>query len=589
MKICSSCGKELSKNEEFCQSCDTNVLTMEETSALVGSVESRKPSKAKFSKKWLLIAIIPVLLIGGGSALGMFFLSKSPKALFLMSEYNSYQQISEDLNEKYGEDLAFQEKLMESPSSSEIKLSGNLEMDSEYNYETEMIKEFLGQSAIILQIEQDPIKQASHQNLALEVDGTKAVEIEFFQTDSIAGLKIPMLYDQFFYLNFDEYGELRRMFDPYYEGNETLEVGNLKWDDLMLSEKEKATIQKRYSSFLLDELNEENFSLKKNVTYKHEGENLNLREITFELSPSETEDLISNLFNQLIEDEELHSLIADRVVKIAEDASTEELYDEEFTDKSYVKKELKSRLVEMKEEAKQIKYPDGFKYVLMIDKKEQIIDRQIKLAVAIEGSDIAELVVSTKNVPMDKDRRFKELKFEISPEDIEAGKMEFGYNNTITTHKNNRTEDLKVYFHFEENGYGEEGLELAVQSVFKGKNPGKQTIEREFDFQTNGDDFYEVPLISGSIKQENDISVKEKYANKSFDIKVQVKDEYNQGTVSIAVNSKTKLKDKIDLPKIDTSNDQNVVELTEYDLYDIVEEMQYRLAETLGNLGIDSY
>ena len=93
-------------------------------------------------------------------------------------------------------------------------------------------------------------------------------------------------------------------------------------------------------------------------------------------------------------------------------------------------------------------------------------------------------------------------------------------------------------------------------------------------------------MISGSIKQDKDISVKDKYANQSFDIEINVDDEYEPGTISVSVDSKTKLVKKIDLPNLDSGEEQNVVELTESDMYDIFEEMEYRLGDTLAELGL---
>ncbi|MFJ5716242.1 hypothetical protein [Neobacillus sp. NPDC093127] len=589
MKFCGNCGKELSGAGRFCNSCGAPVEQMEETASSLEYVETRTTPKFNFSKKWVLITIAALVLIGGGTAVGMFFLNNSPKELFLLSEYNSYQQMSDDWNTMYGDDLAFQEKLLESPSSSDIKLSGNLDMDEgNISYQEEMLLELLKQSALTIKTDQDPIKQASHSTVALNIDGTKALDVEYVQTKKQAGLKVPKIYDQFFYLNLNQYGEFMRMVNPYYQGPETLELNTLQWNELKLSEKEKESLTKRYSKFLLTAMKEENFTLKKGVKFNHEGESLSLREITFKLSPAETNDFMNSFLDQLIKDDELQKLITDRVVKVAKAASLDDQVGKDLTDKAYVKKELISGLKDMKKEMNRLNYPDGFKYVLLIDKNKQIIDRKINFAVG-ENKEFAKFAIETKNVPMSNHKTFEEVSIGIAPKDAAEGKMELRYTNTITKDKDLRKENIKAFFTFENSGDVASKVDFTMNSVFKGKSANKQTIERDFNLRLGGKEFRNVPAFKGSIYQTKDISLKDKYSNQKFDVKLNVQDVSSPGTISLTVDSKTKLKDAIKLPSLNADEGKNVAELTDDDIEEILFEIQNSMEGIFEDFGLVDY
>jgi hypothetical protein len=589
MKFCGNCGKELSGAGRFCNSCGAPVEQMEETASSLEYVETRTTPKFNFSKKWVLITIAALVLIGGGTAVGMFFLNNSPKELFLLSEYNSYQQMSDNWNKMYGDDFAFQEKLLEGPSTSEIKLSGNLDIeDGNMDYQEEMLLELLKQSALTIKTNQDPIKQASHSTVALNIDGTKALDVEYVQTKKQAGLKIPKIYDQFFYLNLNQYGEFMRMVNPYYQGPETLELNNLQWNELKLSEKEKESLTKRYSKFLLTAMKEENFTLKKGVKFDHEGESLSLREITFQLSPAETNAFINSFLDQLIKDDELQKLITDRVVKVAKSASLDDQVGKDLTDKAYVKDELISVLKELKKEMNRLNYPDGFKYVLLIDKNKQIIDRKINFAVG-ENKEFAKFAIETKNVPMSNNKTFEEVSIGIAPKDAAEGKMELRYTNTITKDKDLRKENIKAFFTFENSGDVESKMDFSMNSLFQGKSANKQTVERDFNLRLGGKEFGGVPVFKGSIYQTKDISLKDKYSNQKFDIKLNVQDVSSPGTISLTVDSKMKLRDAIKLPSLNADEGKNVAELTDDDIDEILFEIQNSMEGIFEDFGLVDY
>ncbi|MFT4414739.1 zinc-ribbon domain-containing protein [Fredinandcohnia humi] len=581
MNFCPNCGKEIKSTAKFCASCGQEVKT-EQTAAATEIVQPTTPTKAPFAlpKKWIIIALIAAVVIGGSSVLAINLL-KGPKELYLLSELKSYQNAMEQYEEQYGEDIKFQEAMLEGPSSSELRLSGNLEIETEYEDPSlEMIQEILDQASIVVKSDQDPKNQASYNTLSLEMDGANAVDVELVQTSEQLGLRIPILFDQYFYMNLDEYGDFMRMVDPYYVGPEKLDLEGIKWEDLKLTEKEQDALKKRYSAFLLDELKDEYFTLEKNVEF----EDMKVREITLEMSPDEVKSLLTSFIDELIEDKELQSIIADRVVTIAK--SVDET-DKELTNKSKVEKELTSGLKDMKKELRNVEVA-GFTSVIQIDKKEQIVGRQMEMTFN-NGLDDFHVAMTTKNVPKGNDERLQELKVELLPEDEELGKMQFELSNEIKEESKERNEELVASFYFEEYGYVSADISFAMDSTFKGKDPNKQTVEREFDLNMSGDSFYDMMPISGTITQKKDISVKDKYSKNAFEIEVNVEDEYEPGTIFVNVESESKLKNKIDLPKLDTDSGQNIADLTEEDFYYIYEEIGYNIQQLMDEYNLNYY
>lgn len=579
MKFCPNCGKELTESAKFCPSCGKSTEIEQVAPAVEITQQPTRVSKG-FSKKWLIIGVIAVLLAGGGTALG-FFLMNSPKELYLIAEAKTYKSTIDQFNEQYGEDLKFQEEMLKSPSTSELKLSGNLEIESDYPDPTmEMVQEILNQAALVIKSDHDPKKQASYNTIGLDMDGSSVVDLELYQSQEQLGLKVPVLYDKFFYLNLDKYGDAKRMFDPYYEGPEKLDLSTIKWDEIKLSEKEIDEIKLRYYKYVFSALKDDYFTLEKNVPYEHDGEKMKLRKLTLNMSGKEVESFINGFLDELIKDEKLQGMIADRVTKLA-NTGLEEM-DFDFTDKKEVQREIKSALKDMKKGLKSVSYSEGFQSVIFIDKKEQIIDRNM----SIKFNNEMNLNVVTKNVPIGKSDRYQELKFELHPEDESIGKMVFELTNNSTAGKDGHEEELKANFYFEEWEYVEMDITFNLNSEFKGKDPKKQTIIRDFDLVLDGDEFYDMMPISGKITQEKDVSVKDKYSNSKFKIKVNVEDDYEPGTITVNIDSKVKLKDKVDLPKMDTANGENITDLTEQDMMNIGEEIGYKLQDMMYELGL---
>lgn len=590
MKTCQSCGKSLGEDSKFCPSCGAPVnqeeqLSKNQTSAAL-EAETRtqqaemKSKKGFFSKKTIIIALI-ILLIGASGAAALL-LKKSPKELYLLSEYKSYQEAKQEWDTKYGDAITFQEKLLETPSNSEVVLSGDMELDSlKDDPDFEMVRELLKSTSISAKTVQDPVQKESHYSVALNVEKEKAVDIEMFQSKEQMGIKVPLLYEKFFYLNLDEYGDFMRMLDPYYEGPETLEMSELDLKELKITDKEKEYLQKRYADFLLGELKDNNFDVKNGIDYEYEGENMKLREVTLSLSEAETKALLNKFMDHMIEDKELHNMIATRIEKFAKTAALENS-DVEIPEKNEMIEEMVAVLKDVKDEMKSVDYPIGFTSTLLIDKNEIIIDRNVKAAISIDGKQV-NAEIASKHVPYGDNQKYNEWKMTLAPEEDKDSSMVFQVSNDVKNGKETRTEKLKASAMLEEFGEKED-ITFTLTSNFKGEAGSKQDINREFDLAFNGDSFYDVPNeLKGEIKQVSDLNLKKNYQNETFKIKLLMEDDYDSGALTLNLDSKTKLEEKVSVPNFDTNSAEgiNVVKISDEQMLEISEAVGTNLL-TLG-------
>ena len=316
MNFCKHCGTVLENGSKFCGSCGASLVqnkpTTQQTNA---ALETGTPLQTSERKKGLkqnqfltflkkpIVIILAIILIGGAST-AAFLLNLSPKEMYLLSEYKTFQKSRAEIEEKYGKSMDFQEKLLETPFQSELVLNGDIEVPSAEGYsDYEMIRELLKAASIGAKTQVDPVNQLGQYGLSLNFGKETAMDVELYQSQEQAGLKVPVLYDKYFYFNFNQFGDLMRMDDPYYSGPETLELSDFQIQDLKFTEKEMEYLKDTYSKLLLDSLSDDSFTLQKGVNYNHNGESMKLRAITLTLSEREVNALLHKFWDQLIEDD----------------------------------------------------------------------------------------------------------------------------------------------------------------------------------------------------------------------------------------------------------------------------------------------
>jgi len=599
MRLCANCGSQLREDEDVCQACGTMVQTVMEdsTSQPTSELERNKGRGLKKEniffrnrKNWIIIIVIFALLIGGIAT--ALLLKNSPKELFFIAEAKAYKAGMEEWKAKYGDYVEYQKMVTESPSQSKIAIKGNIELpDNAIGTDLLFLQKMIEQMSIELTTKMIPENQTSNQHIALQMNGINLVDMEYVQTKDTFGVKIPFMYNDYLYLNNDDFGNFIRKFDPSYKGPDTLDIPNYKWSDFELTEEEKDHLASHYKQFLIDELKSESFSLDKGVSFEHAGEKLKLNKITLKLSSEETEQIIKDLFDYMAKDEKFHEIIAKRIAKIAETnrASFDAQLDVDFTKPDNVQAEFKKLLEDARENADQIKVCEGLKYTIFIDKSDKIINRNISIGLEGAEGDLT-FVFETKNVPLDNNKVAEEVKITVTPEEKEQGFIRFVYGNKISDKKDKRIEDATITLNLEENGETLVDGKLTLHSKYEGKEATKQNVKRDFKLAFNGDGLNEDFQLTGSINEERDLNVNKKYGNNTFDIKVDFGNSFNEPfTAELNIDSKTEVKDKTDIEIPTITDGVNIAELNENELYSLLVEIESNIQNYLSQFQSDLF
>lgn len=599
MRLCANCGSQLREDEDVCQACGTMVQTVMEdsTSQPTSELERNKGRGLKKEniffrnrKNWIIIIVIFALLIGGIAT--ALLLKNSPKELFFIAEAKAYKAGMEEWKAKYGDYVEYQKMVTESPSQSKIAIKGNIELpDNAIGTDLLFLQKMIEQMSIELTTKMIPEDQTSNQHIALQMNGINLVDMEYVQTKDTFGVKIPFMYNDYLYLNNDDFGNFIRKFDPSYKGPDTLDIPNYKWSDFELTEEEKDHLASHYKQFLIDELKSESFSLDKGVSFEHAGEKLKLNKITLKLSSEETEQIIKDLFDYMAKDEKFHEIIAKRIAKIAETnrASFDAQLDVDFTKPDNVQAEFKKLLEDARENADQIKVCEGLKYTIFIDKSDKIINRNISIGLEGAEGDLT-FVFETKNVPLDNNKVAEEVKITVTPEEKEQGFIRFVYGNKISDKKDKRIEDATITLNLEENGETLVDGKLTLHSKYEGKEATKQNVKRDFKLAFNGDGLNEDFQLTGSINEERDLNVNKKYGNNTFDIKVDFGNSFNEPfTAELNIDSKTEVKDKTDIEIPTITDGVNIAELNENELYSLLVEIESNIQNYLSQFQSDLF
>lgn len=583
MVYCTSCGEQVTNDGKFCPKCGTPVHQTEvdneqkmDASTLKGEENKRKKS---FFKSPLFFGLIALFIVAAsvGAALLM---KKTPKELYLYAEYKTFEKAKEDFDEKYEEMIAFQMETLQKASTSEMTISGdfeNKELQGDESYE--MIKEILSQATLFVKSEQDPKTMVGKSTIALNVEGETAFDIEMLQSENQAGIRVPLLYDKFFYLKYDEYGQLMRKLDPYYTGPEKFDMKPLDWEKIMLSDSEKEYLIQEYGKFLINNLPEEYFSLKEDVKYTYKGEEMKGREVILSLSAEETAEFMNEFLDLLMKDDKLHEIIINRVLVLEE---TVAIAEEMNLDKEDMQKELQSMFKEMKTSLADMSFGDGFKSTILINNKEQIIDRQMGITFE-EQFEAVELNMSAKNLSND-DQQSQEVVLEISDPKFNRYQYDFIISNDSEMEKDNRIEN--VVLNYKQHGFGnlQQDIQLQLDSKIKGNDSLKQDITTDYTLIV--DEVYDKTEISGTIKQENNTNVDDKKSTSKVEVTVDLEEA---GLLTLFMDSKVELKDSIDGAKIDEelATGLNVATLTPEEMNTIMqEEVIVNMSEILAAYGI---
>ncbi|WP_054950309.1 DUF6583 family protein [Numidum massiliense] len=533
-------------------------------------VNPNQPAPKGKGKGFMIIALVAVLVLVAGGLSYAFIFSKSPLELYLAAEVNTYEKAIESLKDTYKDEWELAEKSGKEPSVNEMEVRFGLQADGMESQvpDLAMVQKLLEDSKIKIVSKLDPKKEKAAVSMGYHLNDTPIADVNLFHSKKETGFQVPVLYDDYLYLPNAELGEFARRMDPTYDGPEEIEY--FIEADATKTLKELNEIGKDYAEYLAQFIKDEHVTLEKNVEFHGEK----MRQLTVSLSEAEVKKVMKGLLGKIEKDKSLSEFLYGQVFGQFPMAYGEEL-----------KEEFKEKLVEAIERAKDgvddVKFPGGYKAVVLVDKNETIVSRDVKLKIAQKDNADETVDLSYKSEDWDKDDKKNESNWKLEmkvPEDV-GGKINASAKTVTSENKRALDFALKVTEH-EEDLFG-----LTYKSTTKGKKGDEKTdftvtvISPELESEIGAD---ELP-INGHYNRKTDQNLGKGHSNTAIDFGLSV-DAGLGRTIGFTadVKSKTSFKDKPTFPNLKNEG-VNVAEQSDEELQKIVEEMQKRLQEFIMN------
>ncbi|MET3699001.1 hypothetical protein SAMN05877753_101294 [Bacillus oleivorans] len=536
------------------------------------------PRKAG-SKKWMISSIVAAVVLVSAIVVYGFMSSKTPKEAYLQAEYNSFVQAQETFETNYGDLIELQEKMEKEAYTSELDISGNFDVQLETPDPTlMMVQGLLEQINISVDTQSDVKNEQNYVKLGVELQGTTVADAEVIQSGDQLGVRVPLAYSDFLYLDTTQFGEFMRSVDPYYVGPETLNLDTIKLSDLKLSEDEKAALKETYGKLLIDQLAEENFTREDGVSADINGVSVKADKIELTLSESEVKSLLKAFLTTAAEDKKLQDIIAKRYELIVETAQLEADPTITVLSPEDLKAELVAGLEEAANNVDQLVLESGIKSTIWVNSDEQIVQREIMFeAVGVEP---VEVVISTYNLENDG-KQMKEFKLNVSGSEDTNATLTVSSETEGEGADRKTSTDITAYF----KEFGEEVLNVVftIDSTYSAGEGNEVKSVHDFNLdlgeallaQSGG--FY----LNGTVEDTTDINLDEDYANQTSNFTINVGDDYQGGTIELKLDSKTEFK-AIDIPSLEGG--VNVTELSEQELMSLAEEIMYNLENAVYGL-----
>ncbi len=328
-----------------------------------------EPSKhTKKSKKPIFISLALIVLLGISATVYALFFDLSAKETYFLAEKKTMEQTSEDFNQMFAVNKDLASKTLEEPSDSSLNLSlQSIQGLEAIDPNIAMFSSFLNQVQLNVNTQLDPEKNEGLFELKAGMGGTELVKAAAYQSDEVVGVNVPLLYDQYVYMNNNDFGKVMSEMDPTYNGPEKLDnFVKLQLESMQNQEKLKEHAEE-YGKFVFDSIKDENVTMEDGVEF--EGEKY--RQLTLKLSEKETKELLKALLQKIRNDDELLDLY------IGQDMMTS--YMNSNMDDVDVKKEFKTMLEEAENALDDVNIPEGLTSVILIDNDKMIVKRDVTI------------------------------------------------------------------------------------------------------------------------------------------------------------------------------------------------------------------
>lgn len=432
----------------------------------------------------IIIPIIIVLLLIGGIAWGVYaFFANTPKNTYLKSEQQTAKMYKDYFNDRFENEVKFQEKMKDNSFLSSLELSADA--SDEIVKGLGIPKSVVNASKIKMSYGHDPKKEKSMINLEPTIADSALGKFQLAADKDKHYFESPLFKGKYSVNNSDLLSTYSKLTGEDEEiakengiTNQQLNLNTL-FSNAQAQQSDYSKIAEKYSELIVDKLDDDNFDKGKKEEIKVNGEKYKVRPVTLTLSRADTKKITLAVLEETKKDEfakiqskiytEKHTIVKREITitdkennktkikgtNTLEDDKLKLDYALDFDQDKYTYAEAKYTIKGVSSKEKDNKYSDKYEF----GKKTEYDESKIKL-------DNQEKVDGTKR--QDKGKITVAL-------DKYSDENEFTFENNIDSDVKNNTQKSTLNIGIK---YAEEPINFILKSSTK--------LKADIDFDDSG-------------------------------------------------------------------------------------------------------
>lgn len=339
-----------------------------------------------------LIAFIVAILVVGGSVAAYLIISSSTKVKYFAAEKESFEFMTEKLQDRYQPELDWYEQSKKNPTETTLQLSGEYNDPNASGFGMGP-EQFINNSTLSITTATDMENEQIAAKLKANVGEIEIDDVNFYLTSEKILVGLPFIND-LLQVKSDDLGSMLQKMDPEsFTGEEDLDLSAIFDSSGGLSEEDINHFKKEYFKMIYDELPEDAFD-STNETIKVNDKSVDTEKITLHLSEKQVKDLVTKVLNKMEKDKTLKELLK-------EQSTLQQMGGTKMNaEADLLISDFESGIAEVKDAMNKFNIPDGLTAALWIN-DGLVVQRDFKMKM---GPSEQELVsISVKGTQLLKD------------------------------------------------------------------------------------------------------------------------------------------------------------------------------------------
>ncbi|CDR64634.1 TPA: hypothetical protein RRM88_001373 [Staphylococcus argenteus] len=268
----------------------------------------------------IIIPIIIVLLLIGGIAWGVYaFFANTPKNTYLKSEQQTAKMYKDYFNDRFENEVKFQEKMKDNSFLSSLELSADA--SDELTKNLDIPKSVVNASKIKMSYGYDPKKEKSMINLEPTLADTELGKFQLAADKDKHYFESPLFKGKYSIDNSDLLSTYAKLTG---EDEETAKENGITNQQLNLNsifsnaqtqQSDYEKIAEKYSELIVDKLKDDNFEKGKKEEIKINGEKHKVRPVTLTLSRADTKKITLAVLEEAKKGKDIKKLVEKKGTK----------------------------------------------------------------------------------------------------------------------------------------------------------------------------------------------------------------------------------------------------------------------------------